>query len=188
MGQAFLLRASYHTGNCSYPGGLELCPRSGESLLPAHLGRLEARTVKVPDGIVAEKLAAGAAEHGPVSLPPDLIRRRIVLALVSGFQQNKRASRLAHVFRQHGTKQRFFTTVEVIDGQPRLFAKCRHRRAGSLAGAPFGKAEPFHKSGGRAAGHPSPQRCRTWTSQGKPYPWDCRGTACRPLTAVMLAV
>jgi len=66
-----------------------------ESLLPAHLRRKEARTVEVPDRIVAEKLAAGAAEYGPVGLPPNLIRRRIVLALVGGFQQNKRANRLA---------------------------------------------------------------------------------------------
>ena len=65
-------------------------------VLPASSFRgKQAGTVVVPDWIIAQELAAGAAEHRPISLAANLVGRRIVLALVSGLDEDEGAYRTA---------------------------------------------------------------------------------------------
>src|SRR5579863_5094336 len=95
----------------------------------------------MPDWIVSEELAAGAAEQGPIRLTPDLVRCGIVLALIGGFEKNKRPNWLASIFRQHQTKQRLFVPVNSVQIQPFLLTKCSHR--GTL-----GRVMSCHQVGG----------------------------------------
>src|SRR5262245_57441570 len=62
-----------------------------ERLLPVSLKRIERRPVEVPDRVVAEELAGRAREHGLPGLAANLIRRRVVLALVDRFDQHERS-------------------------------------------------------------------------------------------------
>ncbi len=80
----------------------------------------------MPDRIIAEELAAPAAEHRPIGLPADLLRRRLVFRLVNGFDEHEGANGGAVVLRPHFAQGAFLGRVDGIDGQPSLAAEGGH--------------------------------------------------------------
>ena len=116
------LRPRLSGNKCAEPGDVARA-RAVERLPPRYFGLEKAGPVEVPQRIVAEELAARAAQHGPPRLPANLFWRGIVLALVGRLHQHKGADGCFQMVGAQRTPEVRLVTVDSIHSQPRLIAK-----------------------------------------------------------------